>query len=53
MNWHAVLQNLWRKACEWEGIDPSTRFAVFSPNNNYANFYNALARSLAARGPVN
>ncbi len=49
MNWYIILRNLWRKACEVEGIDPRAKFAVFSPNNNYANFYNALALSLMRR----
>lgn len=46
MNVHKILQNLWRKACEAEGIDPSAKFVVFSPNNNYANLHNALMLSV-------
>lgn len=46
VNVHKILQNLWRKACEAEGIDPSAKFVVFSPNNNYANLHNALMLSV-------
>jgi len=54
--WYAILQNLWRKACAVEGIDPAAKFVVFSSNNNYANFYNAMLAmlfSLARHESVN
>jgi hypothetical protein len=41
-----ILDRLWRKACEAEGIDPVAKFVVFSPNNNYANLYNAMVLSI-------
>ena len=27
----------WRKACEWDQVDPSEKFVVFSPDNPYAS----------------
>lgn len=41
-----MLDNLWRKACAAEGIDPAAKFVVFSPNNNYANMHGALLASV-------
>jgi hypothetical protein len=29
-------RRLWRRACAFDGIDPSTSFVVFTENNPYA-----------------
>jgi hypothetical protein len=31
----------WKKACEHDGIDPKTSFAVFSERNPFNRFYQA------------
>ena len=39
------MENLieqWRKACEHEGIDPTSMFVVFSDDNPYIKEYNRL-----------
>jgi hypothetical protein len=37
------LKQLWIKACEQDGIDPSSKFVVFSKDNRWAKKYNDLA----------
>ena len=37
------LKQLWTKACEQDGIDPDSKFVVFSKDNKWAEKYNNLA----------
>ncbi len=46
-----TFKQLWIKACEQEGIEPSSKFVVFSKDNRWAKKYNALAR-LISQTPV-
>lgn len=40
-----AYRSAWRSACEHDGIDPSVRFVVFSPDNPYVRFIGpALSR---------
>ncbi len=42
--------SLWRKACLLEGVDPSSRFVVLSPDNRFAVQHNwAMGRFLKLR----
>jgi hypothetical protein len=34
-----TAHQLWVKACEFDGIDPETYFAVFSDGNKFVPFY--------------
>ena len=46
---HAA-RDLWKKACEVEGVPDDSKFVVFSPTNQYADFYNlAMGQLHAAR----
>jgi len=38
-----TLKDLWIKACEQDGIEPSSKFVVFSKDNRWAKKYNTLA----------
>jgi hypothetical protein len=38
-----TLKDLWIKACEADGIDPDSKFVVFSKDNRWAKKYNTLA----------
>lgn len=40
------LKQLWVKACELDGIDPSSKFVVFSQGNRWAKKYNDLAYAI-------
>jgi hypothetical protein len=46
-----TLRQLWIKACEQDGIEPSSKFVVFSKNNRWAKKYNTLAL-LISQTPV-
>ena len=35
-----TLKDLWIKACEQDGIEPSSKFVVFSKDNRWAKKYN-------------
>ena len=35
------VRRLWRKACKHEGIDPKSKFVVFSNENPWNDDYNA------------
>ena len=37
------LRDLWVKACEYDGIDPESKFVVFSDDNPWMRKYNLLA----------
>lgn len=37
------LKQLWIKACEHDGIEPNSVFAVFSKKNPWAKKYSTLA----------
>jgi hypothetical protein len=37
------LKQLWAKACEHDGIEPTSMFVVFSKDNKWAEKYNNLA----------
>ena len=46
-----TLKELWNKACKFDGIEPSSKFVVFSTKNRWADKYNTLARlMLTERG---
>lgn len=34
------IKQLWNKACEHDGIDPKSKFVVFSEGNPFAKEYN-------------
>jgi len=38
-----TLKDLWIKACEADGIDPHSKFVIFSKDNRWAKKYNTLA----------
>ena len=40
---HAV-SDLWRKCCEYDGIEPGSAFVVFSKENPYQGFYNQAVK---------
>jgi hypothetical protein len=46
-----TLRDLWIKACELDGIDPTSKFVVFSKDNRWAKKYNTLAL-LISQTPV-
>ncbi len=46
-----TLKDLWIKACEADGIDPDSKFVVFSKDNRWAKKYNTLAL-LISQTPV-
>ena len=35
-----TVNQLWRKCCEEDGIDPDSEFVVFSESNKYVPFHN-------------
>lgn len=35
-----TVKQLWVKACEFDGIDPTSKFVVFSDSNPWAKKYN-------------
>ena len=37
-----TLKDLWRKACEHDGIDPTSKFVVFSKDNPWIAKHNRL-----------
>jgi hypothetical protein len=41
-----TLKDLWRKACEHDGIDPTSKFVVFSKDNPWIVRYNNLMLAL-------
>lgn len=38
-----TLRELWVKACEHDGIDPESKFVVFTQDNPWMRKYNTLA----------
>jgi hypothetical protein len=46
-----TFKDLWRKACEYDGIEPTSKFVVFSKGNPWARKYNTLA-CLISQTPV-
>lgn len=40
----AAISTVWQKACEFDGMPPETKFAMFSKDNRYAKAYNDLMR---------
>ena len=38
--WENTVRHLWRKCCEFDGIEPVSSFVVFSDANPYVKFYN-------------
>lgn len=42
----ATAKELWRKACEYDGIPPDAVFVCFSKENPYADFYNRVMGQL-------
>lgn len=46
------LKQLWTKACEHDGIEPSNTFVVFSKANPWAKKYNKLFLLLVQRYEV-
>lgn len=46
-----TLKDLWIKACKHDGIEPSSKFVVFSKDNPWAKKYNRFAL-LIAQAPV-
>jgi len=45
------VATLWAKACKHDGIDPTSKFVVWSDSNPYAASYNdAMGRLLELRG---
>lgn len=45
--YHYSLRELWIKACEFDQIDPASKFVVFSTDNPWAKQYNKLALVIA------
>ena len=46
----AVCRDLWRKACEFDGIPSDSKFVEFSEGNRFAEFYNkAMIQLLEAQ----
>jgi hypothetical protein len=44
-----VARSLWKEACGFDGIDPDSKFVVFSDGNKFAEFYNtAMHRYFAS-----
>lgn len=41
------LKQLWKLACEFDKIDPESKFVVFSKSNPWAKKYNDLAYVIA------
>lgn len=39
-----ILRDLWILACKHDGIDPDSKFVVFSKDNRWIRKYNTLAR---------
>ena len=39
-----VLAKLWQQACRYDGIDPTSRFAVFSDENPYARLHSSAVQ---------
>ena len=46
-----TLRDLWVKACEYDKIDPNSKFVVFSKDNPWAKKYNKFA-CLISQYPV-
>lgn len=42
----ARLSILWKHACEYDDIEPCTKFAIFSRDNPYVKAHNALCLKL-------
>ena len=42
-----TLKDLWRKACEHDGIAPSSKFVVFSNDNPWIVRYNNLMLAIS------
>ena len=42
----ATVHEFWVKACEHDGIPPSSSFVVFSENNPYVSFHDNARRQL-------
>lgn len=40
------VRNLWKQACEWEGISVDSKFVNFSKDNPYVARYNELLCSI-------
>lgn len=36
----ANIKELWNRACAADGIDPASKFAIFSPDNQHASEHN-------------
>ena len=49
----AVAGELWRKACEFDGVRPDDPRGGFSPENQYAVAYHLLALRLTAAPSAN
>ena len=41
-NYVEMCRRLWRKACEWEGVDPVAEFVGFSDKNPWAKKHSAV-----------
>lgn len=41
-----VCQVLWRRCCEEDGVDPDSKFVVFSENNKFVPFHNRAMQQL-------
>ena len=41
-----TVRQLWKQACQHDGIDPSASFVVFSDGNPYRGFYNSAVEEL-------
>lgn len=46
-----TFKQLWVKACEHDGIEPTSKFVVFTKDNPWAKKYNTLA-CLISQTPV-
>lgn len=44
----ARVRGLWRLLCEFDGIDPTSKFVVFSPDNLHRVAHNAAMKELFA-----
>lgn len=55
--WAATVKKVWEAMCKHDGIDPDSRFVVFSDDNPYTQFWNsALTQyretlAVVAQGP--
>ena len=46
-----TFKQLWIKACEHDGIEPTSKFVIFTKDNPWAKKYNTLA-VLISQAPV-